>query len=143
MFTPDAGGGKKDLTVGFRHIQIGGQTIILQPNHTFSNPLAFGLEGYGINDAAAVFPLGQVYDGKSKSYIPNLSLFYRGIDGYHDRKRFFAPFLGVGGPRGMIGGPVTLEGDISKVHALTDWGLCFAEAWKGVRVINGSYTGKV
>ena len=100
-----------------------------------------GLPDYGIKDAAAVFPLGMVSDAKSRSMIPNLSLFYRGIDGYHDRKRFFAPFLGMGGPRGMIGGPVVLEGDVSKVHALTNWGLIFAEAWRGVRVINTSYTG--
>lgn len=136
MFTPDAGGGMKDLTVGYRHIIIGGQTFILHKNHTFSNPLILGLPGYGFNDAAAVFPLGNART--KEGFIPNVSLFYRGIDGYHERKRVFAPFLGVGGPRGMVGGPTVLEGDISKVHALTDWGLAFLESWRGVIVYNTS-----
>lgn len=141
MFTPDAGGGKKDLTVGFRHIVIGGQTIVLKSNYIMNNPYLFGIAGLGLNDAATCYPLGDVREGKTGEMIPNLSLVYRGLGEYKERKRAFAPFLGVAGPKGMIGGPCVLTGDISKIHATVDFGVTFLEAWKGVRIVNTDYTG--
>lgn len=143
MFTPDVGGGMKDLTVGFRHIFIGGQTIVLKPNYIFNNPLLFGIAEYGIKDAAQVIPMGLARDGKSGDMVPNLRLVYRGLGQYKDRKRAFAPFLGVGGPKGMFGSPVVLEGDISKIHCLSDFAVVFLDSWKGVRVVNTDYTGTV
>ncbi len=141
LFTPDAGGGQKNLSVGFKHIMIGGQTIILKPNYIMNNPYLFGISTLGMKDAAAVYPLGNVREGKTGELIPNLSLIYRGLGAYKDRKRAIAPFLGMGSPKGAIGGPIVLTGDISKVHSLVDFGNVFLEAWRGVRVINTSFTG--
>lgn len=141
LFTPEVGGGYKDLTVGFKHIIIGGQTIILKSNYLMNNPYLFGISTLGLKDAAAVYPLGMAREAKTGEMIPNLSLIYRGLGAYKDRKRAFAPFLGVAGPKGFFGGPVVLEGDISKIHATTEFGVAFMEAWRGVRVINTDYTG--
>ena len=143
MFTPDAGGGMKGLEMGFKHIIIGGQKIVLKPNSIMNNPDLFGIPTLGIKDSAMVFPLGNVREGKTGEMIPNISLIYRGLGAYKDRKRAFAPFLGVGGPKGMIGSPVVLEGDISKIHSLVDFGLVFMEAWRGARVFNTDITGTV
>ncbi|MBU0946230.1 MAG: hypothetical protein KKD44_25890 [Proteobacteria bacterium] len=143
MFTPDAGGGMKDLTVGFKHIMIGGQTVVLKPNYIMNNPYLFGISTLGLKDAAAVYPIGLAREGKTGEMIPNLQLIYRGLGNFKDRKRAFAPFLGVGGPKGMFGSPTVLEGDISKIHALVDFGLVYLDSWKGVRVVNTSYTGTV
>jgi len=143
MFTPDAEGGMKDLTVGFKHITIGGQTMILKSNYIMNNPYLFGIEGYGLKDAAAVYPIGMARDGKTGAMVPNLRVVYRGLGQFKDRKRVFAPFLGVGGPKGMFGSPVVLEGDISKIHALTEFGVAYMDAWKGVRIVNTSYTNSI
>lgn len=143
LFTPDAGGGLKDLTVGFRSISLnaGGTKVILQPNHIFNNPYLFGISTYGIKDAAACFPLMDVNTKGGR--VPNLSLKYRGLPGYGERKRCFAPFLGVGGPKGIIGGPTVLTGDLSTVHALVDFGVEYLEAWRGVRVFNTDITNSI
>jgi hypothetical protein len=143
MFTPDVGGGMKDLTVGFRHIMIGGQTIVLKPNYIMNNPYLFGISTLGIKDAAAVYPIGMARDGKTGEMMPNIQLIYRGLGAFKDRKRVLAPFLGVGGPKGFFGTPIVLEGDISKIHSLVDFGLVYLDAWKGVRVVNTSYLGTV
>jgi len=143
MFTPDAGGGYKDLTIGFKHIMIGGQTIVLKSNYIMNNPYLFGISTLGLNDAAAFYPIGLARDGKTGEMMPNIRLIYRGLGPFKDRKRVFAPFLGVGSPAGPIGAPILLEGDISKVHALVDFGLVYLDAWKGGRVVNTSYTGTV
>lgn len=145
MFTPDAGGGLKDLTVGFKHISLnGGATkVILKPDYILNNPYLFGIPTLGLKDSASVYPLGLVREGKTQEMVPNIQLIYRGLGAYKDRKRAFAPFLGVGGPKGMIGTPVTLEGDISKIHALVDFGVVVMEAWRLVRVFNTDYTGTV
>ena len=134
MFTPDAGGGMKNLTMGFKHITIGGQTIILKPNYIMNNPYLFGITTLGLKDSAALYPLGNVREGKTGEMIPNISLVYRGLGAYKDRKRAIAPFIGMGGPKGMIGGPVVLTEDVTKVHALVDFGLVALEMWRGMRV---------
>jgi hypothetical protein len=134
MFTPDAGGGYKDLTVGFKSILIGGQKIILKPNFLFNNPYLFGISALGIKDAAMIYPLGMVREGKTKEMIPNISLRFRGLGNFKDRKRMIAPFVGMGGPKGMIGAPVVLEGDVTKVHSITEFGLNAMEAWRFIQV---------
>lgn len=136
MFTPEADGGKKDLTVGFKHITIGGQTIVLKPNYIMNNPYLFGISALGIKDAAFLYQLGTVRDGKTGEMIPNIGLMYRGLGQYNDRKRAIAPFIGMGGPKGAIGGPVLLEGDVTKVHALVDFGLVALEMWRAMKVYN-------
>ena len=148
MFTPDAGGGQKDLTVGFKHISInGGATkIILKPNYIMNNPLLFGISTLGLKDAAMIYSLYDAnvsLNGKTKERIPNLSLVYRGLPGYPERKRCFAPFLGVGGPKGMFGAPIQLTSDTSQVHALVDFGSVAVEMWKAARMYNTDYTGTV
>lgn len=140
MFTPDAGGGYKDLNVGFKSIMIGRQKFNIVGNHIFNNPLLFGITAYGVNDAAAVFPMMDVTTKTGR--VPNLSIKYLGLPGYTSRKRAFAPFKGVGGPD-FIGGPAQLTSDVSQVHAITNFGVEFLEAWRGVRVINTSWTGTV
>jgi len=136
MFLADAGGGYKNLLVGFKSIMIGGQTIALHPNSLFSNPLMLGISTYGFDDAAAAFPLMDVTtrDGR----VPNLSLKYRGLGPNNNRKRAIAPFRGVGGPD--FAGPVVLEADVSKVHATTEFGVEFLEAWRGVVCYNTDVT---
>jgi len=138
MFLADAGGGYKNFSIGFKTIQIGGQVITLHPNSLFSNPLMLGISSYGFDDAAAFFPLMDVTtrDGR----VPNLSIKYRGLGGYN-RKRAIAPFRGVAGPD--FAGPVVLEGDISKIHATTEFGVEFLEAWRGGVVYNTDITNAV
>jgi len=135
MFTPDAGGGLKNLEVGFKHIQLnGGMTkIILKSNHLFTNPLLLGANA-SWRHAAEVFPLMQVRDRKAGGWVPNLQLVYRGIEGYN-RARIIAPFAGMGGAlKQMAGAPIVLESDISKLHVLCEFGVAFLEAWRGMRV---------
>jgi hypothetical protein len=134
MFTPDAGGGMKDLTVGFKHIIIGGQRIILKPNYIMNNPYMFGISTMYIKDAAMVYPLGMARDGKTGEMIPNIQLLYRGLGQYKDRKRMIAPFVGMGGPKGAIGAPVVLTDDVTKVHSITEFGLAALEMWRAARV---------
>ena len=135
MFTPDAGGGKKDLTIGFKHITIGSQTIILKSNYIMNNPYLFGIPTLGLKDAAALYPIGDVRDGKTDKMIPNLQLLYRGLAGYKDRKRVIAPYIGIGGPKGSIGGPILLDSDVTKVNALVDFGLVALEMYRGMRIL--------
>ena len=142
MFTPDAGGGLKDLSVGFRSVSInsGGTKIFLKPNWLMNNPL---LAPPNMKDAAFLYPLGDTRDGKTGEKVPNMQLVYRGLGAFKERKRMIAPFIGMGGPKGMIGGPVVLEGDITKLNALTDFGFVFRDAWKSARVFDTDYTGLV
>jgi len=140
MFTPDAGGGLKDLQVGFRSISInaGGTKIFLKPNWLMNNPL---LAPPNMKDAAFLYPMADTRDGKSGERVPNMELVYRGLGEFKDRKRMIAPFIGMGGPKGMIGGPVVLEGDVTKLNALVDFGFVFRDAWKSARLFNTTYTG--
>jgi hypothetical protein len=139
MFTPEAGGGMKNLEVGFKSIMIGQQRFYLKTNHLFTNPYFLGgLPGF--KDAAELFPLMDVRDKKSGSWVPNLHIVYRGVEGY-DRARIIAPFAGMGGAlKQMVGAPIVLEGDISKLHALSEWGLAAMEMWRGMRIYNTDLT---
>jgi len=142
QFTPDAGGGYKDLNVGFKSIFIGGQRIYLHPNSLFNNPLLFGISTYGLKDAGAAFPIGDVREGKGSAsrMIPNISYVYRGLGDFKNRKRAFGSYMGMGSPNY---GPVVLEGDISKVNCLTEWGLQALEMWRGVRIFNTDITNAI
>jgi hypothetical protein len=136
LFTPNAGGGMKDLVTGFKSIQLnsGATKIILKSNHMFTNPYFLG-QLPGFTEAAEVFPLMNVREKKSGSLIPNLHMVYRGVDGYEDRERIVKAFGGMGGAlQRFAGAPTVLEGDISKYHALTEWGLAALEMWRGMRV---------
>lgn len=140
QFTPDAGGGYSDLNVGFKSLFLSGQRTYLHPNSLFNNPLLFGISTYGLKDAAAVFPMGLVRENKSQSMVPNVSYVYRGLGAFKNRKRAFGSYMGMGAPDY---GPVVLEGDISKVNAITEWGLQALEMWRGVRIFNTDITNAV
>lgn len=138
MFLADAGGGYKNLNIGFKSIMVGHQNVVLHPNSLFSNPYMLGISTYGFDDAAAAFPMMDVTtrDGR----VPNLSLKYRGLGNYN-RKRAIAAFRGTAGPD--FAGPVVLEGDITKIHATTEFGVEFLEAWRGVVCYNTDVTNAV
>ena len=136
LFTPNAGGGMKDLITGFKSIQLnsGATKIILKSNHMFTNPYFLG-QLPGFTEAAEVFPLMQVREKISGGMIPNLHLVYRGLEGYTDRERIVKAFGGMGGAlQRFTGAPTVLESDISKYNALTEWGLAALEMWRGMRV---------
>ena len=74
------------------------------------------------------------------SGLAHLHIVYRGVEGY-DRARIIAPFAGMGGAlKQMVGAPIVLEGDISKLHALSEWGLAAMEMWRGMRIYNTDLT---
>ena len=133
LFTPLAGGGFKNLEVGFKHIMIGDQKFILKSNSLFNNPYFLGSPTLGFKDAAVIYPIGMTRDNVNGGFVPNLQLVYRGTEGYHQRKRNIEGFGGMGGAGKAFGGfPTVLEGDYTKVNALTERGVNFMEEWRGI-----------
>jgi hypothetical protein len=138
LFTPDAGGGDKNLEVGFSHIKKAGITFLLHSNPIFNNSYYLGAKTLLFKDAGLMFPINYVKDGKTGLDIPNLSIKYCGLRTYN-RKRVVGMFPGMDGyMQQAFKLPTISTIDANTVNWLTHVSFPYVEAWKTVRVYRTS-----
>lgn len=135
LFTPEAGGGDKNLEVGFSHIKKAGITFLLHSNPVFNNQYYLGKK---FNEAGLMFPINYVKDGKTGLDIPNLSIKYCGLRTYN-RKRIVGMIPGMDGyMQQAFKLPTISTIDGNSVNWLTHVSFPYVEAWKTVRVYRTS-----
>ena len=130
LFTPTAGGGDKDLTVGFKTIYKNGFKYLLHEDHTWNNP--YLLKNLMFNNCLSV-PLSTVTDAKTGGRFPNLSIKYVGNKSYN-RKMVMGYYGGMDGAiQQFFGTPPISTSDLNEVNWLTHWGLEIRDPWNLVR----------
>lgn len=130
LFTPAAGGGDKDLTIGFKSIKKNGFTYILHEDHVFNNP--YLLKSLMFNNCISV-PMTTVRDAKTGGYFPNLSIKYVGNSTYN-RKMVVGHLGGTDGFMSQnFGLPILNSNDANASHWLTHWGSEVRQAYTLLR----------
>jgi hypothetical protein len=79
--------GNRELSVSFniKTITSGGLTIAFRPHGNWTNPVAFGSEGYNYDQYGIILPMTTVKDSKSGVKMPNVGVKYMAKDGYSRR----------------------------------------------------------
>jgi hypothetical protein len=79
--------GNREMSVSFniKTITSGGLTIAFRPHGNWSNPVAFGSEGYNYDQYGIILPMTTVKDSKSGVKMPNVGVKYMEKDGYSRR----------------------------------------------------------
>jgi hypothetical protein len=130
LFTPNAGGGDKDLTIGFKSIYKNGFKYILHEDHTFNNP--YLLQKLMFNNCISI-PLSTVTDAKTGGKFPNISIKYVGNKTYN-RKMVIGHIGGMDGAmQQFFGFPVISSSDANSSNWLTHYGLETRDPWNIVR----------
>lgn len=119
LFTPSAGNGDKDLTIGFKSIKKNGFTYVLQEDHTFNNPNL--LKNLMYNNCMSI-PMSTVRDAKNGNWFPNVSIKYVGNSTYN-RKMIIGRIAGMAGFQNQnFQTPIISTGDSESVNWMTHYG---------------------
>ena len=130
LFTPTAGGGDKDLTIGFKSIKKNGFTYILHEDHTFNNP--YLLKALMFDNCISI-PMSVVTDAKTGGRFPNFSIKYVGNKTYN-RKMVVGHIGGMDGAmQQFFGLPIINSSDANASHWLTQYGAELRDPWNIVR----------
>lgn len=131
LFTPDAGSGDKDLTIGFKSIKKNGFTYVLQEDHTFNNP--YLMKSLMYNNCISI-PMSTVKDAKSGQWFPNMSIRYVGNQTYN-RKMIVGYFGGMDGFMAQnLNTPPISSSDLNYTHWLSHWGAEIRNPFELVRL---------